>query len=248
MSVNSRIPPPFANRLSGASANSAGAGKSSPSPSLCGPQSSRYTNRVDPRRACGVAPALQSTTTKPPLLSLLCRRRSPSPRFSRSLSRVFSPLVLALAFTHARLPPARVLSFSLSLSLSLSCTRVLSLSLASLAPLACTLSLPLSLSRTRVLSPSLASLAPSRECSLLSFSLSLLSLPLASVLSLSLSLSRRSAGSAHFTCRAMSHAAYPVPPLRPFHRPSLRISSRPPRHVASLPGPAGYTPPLDGSR
>jgi hypothetical protein len=53
------------------------------------------------------------------------------------------------------------------------------------------------------------------------------------VFSLSLSLSRRSAGSAHFTCRAMSRAAYPVPPLRPFHRPSLRISSRPPRHVAS---------------
>jgi hypothetical protein len=54
-------------------------------------------------------------------------------------------------------------------------------------------------------------------------------------LSLSLSsLSRRSEGSAHFTCRAMSRAAYPVTPLRPFHRPSLHISSRPPRHVASI--------------
>jgi hypothetical protein len=39
-----------------------------------------------------------------------------------------------------------------------------------------------------------------------------------------------------------------VPSFRPFRRPSLRAPSRPPRHVASLPGPAGYTPPLDGSR
>jgi len=72
-------------------------------------------------------------------------------RFSRSLSRVFSPLVLALSFSHARLPLARVLSFSFSLSRS-----------------------------------------------------------------------RRNAGSSHFTCRAMSCAAYPMPPRRPFHRPSLR--------------------------
>ena len=109
-----------------------------------------------------------------------------------------------------------------------------------------------------------------------SLSLSLLSLPLASVLSsrsfslspfshaclplrvfsLSLSLtltpsrSRRSAGSAHFTCRVMSRAAYPVPPFRPFRRQSLRISSRPPRHVASLPChvsrgvPSAIVPPL----
>ena len=69
--VNSRIPPPFANRLSGASGNSAGDGRSSPAPSLCGPQSSRYIHHVDPRRACGVAPALQSTPTKSPLLPLL---------------------------------------------------------------------------------------------------------------------------------------------------------------------------------
>jgi hypothetical protein len=41
---------------------------------------------------------------------------------------------------------------------------------------------------------------------------------------------------------------WPVPSFRPFRRPSLRTPSRPPRHVASLPGPAGYTPPLDGSR
>jgi hypothetical protein len=39
-----------------------------------------------------------------------------------------------------------------------------------------------------------------------------------------------------------------VPSFRPFRRPSLRTPWRPPRHVASLPGPAGYTPPLDGSR
>ena len=113
---------------------------------------SRYIHRVDPLRACDVTPALQSTPTKPSSLSLLCRRRSPSLVFSRSLSRVFSPLVLALAhalfrervlfigtqfsilytsmyspaeaathslshFSHARLPLARVLSFSLSLSL-----------------------------------------------------------------------------------------------------------------------------------
>jgi hypothetical protein len=37
----------------------------------------------------------------------------------------------------------------------------------------------------------------------------------------------------------MSRAAYPMPQLRPFHRPSLRISSSL-RHVASTPGPAGY--------
>ncbi len=55
----------------------------------------------------------------------------------------------------------------------------------------------------------------------------------------SLSRSRRSAGSSHFTCRAMSRAAYPMPPLRPFHRPSLRISSSM-RHAASTPGSAGY--------
>jgi hypothetical protein len=55
----------------------------------------------------------------------------------------------------------------------------------------------------------------------------------------SLSRSRRSAGSSHFTCWAMSRAAYPMPPLRPFHRPSLRISSSM-RHAASTPGSAGY--------
>jgi len=32
----------------------------------------------------------------------------------------------------------------------------------------------------------------------------------------------------------------PVSSFRPFRRPSLRTPSRPPRHVASLPGPAGY--------
>ena len=121
MSVNSRIPPPFANRLSGASVNSACAGMSFPSPSLCGPQSSRYTNRVDPRRACGVAPALQSTPTKPPSLPLLCRRLS-------SLSSFFSvPLLLVLALS---------IACTLSLSLSflhacpLSLSRFLSLPLA----------------------------------------------------------------------------------------------------------------------
>jgi len=138
-------------------------------------------------------------------------------------------------------------------------------------PLLLILALSLACSRTRVLSPSPASLDPSRECSLLSFFLSLsflarsspthacspslsLSLrarasPLACVLSFSLSLtlapsrSRRNAGSAHFTRSAMSRAANPVSPFRPFRRPSLRISSRPPRHIASLPGPAGYHPP-----
>ena len=144
-------------------------------------------------------------------------------RFSRSLSRVFSTLVLSLSLlSRTRVPHSRVFSLSLSLS---SRTRV--------SPRACSLFLSLSHSRS------------------LSFLFSLLSLPLASVLSsrsrsrfsrslsrvfslsLSLSLSRRSAGSAHLTCRAMSRAAYPVPPLRPFPRPSLRISSRPPRHVAS---------------
>ena len=42
LSVNSRIPPHFTNRLSGASAISAGAGRNSPAPSLSGPQPSRY--------------------------------------------------------------------------------------------------------------------------------------------------------------------------------------------------------------
>jgi hypothetical protein len=78
--------------------------------------------------------------------------------------------------------------------------------------------------------------SPTRACSLF--------------LSLSLSRSRRSAGSAHFTCRAMSRAAYPVPPFRPFRRQSLRISSCPQRHVASLPChvsrgvPSAVVPPL----
>jgi len=152
--VNSRIPPPFANRLSGASANSAGDGRSSPAPSLCGPQSSRYIHRVDTRRACGVAPQgapvhahevpiAAAVVMKPPSLPLLCRRRSPSPPFSRSLScssslslsralaRVSSlplpllsiPLASVLysrsfslsPFSHARLPLTRVLPLSLSL-------------------------------------------------------------------------------------------------------------------------------------
>jgi len=158
----------------------------------------------------------------------------PLPLLSLPLASVLYSRSFSLSpFSHARPPLARVLSLSLSAHARLP-SRVFSLSLS------LSLSLPLVLV--------LASLAPSRECSLLSFSLSLLPLPLASVLSLSLSLSRRSAGSAHFTCRAMSRAAYPVPPLRPFRRPSLRTPWRPPRHVASLPGPAGYTPPLDGSR
>jgi hypothetical protein len=48
----------------------------------------------------------------------------------------------------------------------------------------------------------------------------------------------------------MSRAAYPVPPFRPFSRSSLRISSCPPRHVASLPChvsrgvPSDIVPPL----
>jgi hypothetical protein len=119
----------------------------------------------------------------------------------------------------------------------------------SLRSLACTLSLSLSISRTRVLSPPLASLALSRKSSLLSFSLSLMlsfslssfshaRLPLARVLSLSHS--RRSAGSSHFTCRAMSRAAYPMPPLHPFHRPSLHISSPAPRGISAKGGmPSG---------
>ena len=147
MSVNSRIPPPFANRLSGASVNSACAGMSFPSPSLCGPQSSRYTYRVDPRRACGVAPAFQFTTTTPPLLSLLCRRRSPSPPFSRSLS----------------CSPSLSLSRALSLSLSLFLVRVSSLPLSLLSlPLASLLS---SRSRPRFLTRA----SPTRARSLFLF-------------------------------------------------------------------------------
>ena len=50
--MNSRIPPHFTNRLSGASAISAGAGRSSPAPSLSGPQPSRYIHHVHYRDFC----------------------------------------------------------------------------------------------------------------------------------------------------------------------------------------------------
>jgi hypothetical protein len=191
-----------------------------------------FLARASPTRACSLFLSLRSPSPPflgPPLafprsLSRVLSHARPLSlsRFSRSLSRVFSILVLSLSLSLlVRASPTRACSPSLSLSLRVRAS-----------PLARVLSFSLSLS-----------LAPSRSRSRFSRSLSRVF-----SLSLSLSLSRRSAGSAHLTCRAMSRAAYPVSPLRPFRRPSLRTPWRPPRHVASLPGPAGYTPPLDGSR
>jgi len=204
LSVNSRIPPPFSNRLSGALANSAGAGRSSPTPSLCGPL-------FLVRSLCALSLFLVRSRTRVSHLRVFSLPRSlfPSRFLSLSLSLPLVPsrsrprshaLSLSPLFSHARLPLARVLSFSLSLSLVRS-PRDLSLFLAT----SHSLSLSLSQSRVRPLR---------RPC---------------------------------HVSRCVMHT-WPVPSFRPFRRPSLRTPSRPPRHVASLPGPAGYTPPLDGSR
>ena len=182
-----------------------------PSP-CCGPQSIRYIHHVDPRRACGVASGSSPRPRSPhccrccdeTLIAVVVVPAPLSPSFFFSV-----PLVLVLS-----LSLACTLSLSLSLSLSFSFACPLSLSrfsrssrVHSLSPsLSFSHACPLSLSRfsrslSQVFSPlvlALASLAPSRECSLLSFSLSLTrsyslspfshaSLPLTRVLSFSLS-------------------------------------------------------------
>jgi len=143
-------------------------------------------------------------------------------RFSRSLSRVFSPLVLSLSLlSRTRVSQSRVFSLSLSLSLS-------SLSL----------SIPLVLVAAQgpPTSPAVPCLARRTQYHR--------SAPSAG----RHSASHRVRHATSRRCRAMSRAVYPVTSFLPFRRPSLRTPSRPLRHVASLPGPAGYTPPLDGIR
>jgi len=154
------------------------------------------------------------------------RRSSPRPRSPHCCCCCAGAALPLLLFLGPSLARPRSLSRVHSLSLSLSfLARVSSLSLSLLSLLSQVFSpLVLALARTLFLSLSfLTRASPTRAC----FLGPSLARPR------SLSRSRRSAGSAHFTCRAMSRAAYPVPPLRPLHRPSLRISSRPLRHVAS---------------
>ena len=160
--------------------NSACDGKSSPAPSLCGPPSRRHVHRVDPRRACGVAPALQSTPR--------------SPHCCRCCDDAVLPLLL----------------FSV--------------------PLLLILALSLACSRTRVLSPSPASLAPSRECSLLSFFLSLSLLVRASPTracspSLSLSLRARASPLARVLSFSLSLTLAPSRSRSRFSRSLSRVFS-----------------------
>jgi len=250
---------------------------------LAGPAVSRRRSSPRPRsphccRCCDEAPIAAVVVPAPfslssflsvPLLLILALSRacsrtrvlSPSPA-SLAPSRECSLLsfFLSLSFL-ARASPTRACSLSLSLRSPsppflgppLAFPRSLSRVLSHARPLSLS-RISRSLSRafsTLVLSLSLLTHAsPTRACSpSLSLSLRARVSPLTHVLSFSLSLtlapsrSRCSAGSAHFTRHAMSRAANPVSSFRPFRRPSLRISSCPSRHTASLPGPAGYHPP-----